>query len=625
MFEQALQPLAPELLWILCLGLLIAFILAFSVGANDVSNSFGTSVGSRVLTVTQACMLATFFEVAGATLLGYTVCDTFRIKMYDLELYKDSQKELMLGALACLIGSASWNILATALKMPISGTHSIVGATIGFSIVSRGWASIKWYAMLRIVISWFASPIMSGLISSIIYVLISKTIIRKVDPLKYGLKALPLFYGATIFINVASIVIDGPNVLSLNELSWYAGLFISLVIAGGAICLVAMVLVPRLRDRILDELITKKSRPPPAAGSLPAHVGIITQQKPITTSTFVEKGAAETAFDNVAFKPDIGSVGDKQLAIAAPPTPGDAKKELTLSADQLMLEPSSVKPPIAPKPPHLCVLKRQNAQDLSQQQQQQELEEIDLSGTGATGGTDLVEKPKRHAHTKGFAAGDSKKSKLPKQSNSLDRPGLIDGERLEVFRLFSSLQIMTACFASFAHGTNDVSNAVAPLIPIWNIYSTGREDVNYPTQVWILAFGGIGICTGLWAWGRAVMKTVGEGLTKLTPSKGFAIELGAAISVLCATKLGLPISTTHCKVGSVVIVGLIDAKFCSQDNLLDRCDDEESIVGEGKKRDKVQPVDWKLFGNIALTWIATVPLAGAASALMMVILRWLAL
>lgn len=103
--EQVLSPLSPELLGILYSGFVIAFLLAFSVGANDVSNSFGTSVGSRVITVTQACILATFFEVAGATLLGYSVCDTFRRNMYDVEQYKDSPKELMLGALACLIGS----------------------------------------------------------------------------------------------------------------------------------------------------------------------------------------------------------------------------------------------------------------------------------------------------------------------------------------------------------------------------------------------------------------------------------------------------------------------------------------------------------------------------------------
>lgn len=103
MFE-TLQPLEPGLLWVLCLSFVIAFLLAFSVGANDVSNSFGTSVGAKVITVTQACILATFFEVAGSTLLGYSVCDTFRRKIYDVSQYDGQQKELMFGALACIMG-----------------------------------------------------------------------------------------------------------------------------------------------------------------------------------------------------------------------------------------------------------------------------------------------------------------------------------------------------------------------------------------------------------------------------------------------------------------------------------------------------------------------------------------
>lgn len=118
MFE-VLQPLAPELFWVLCTAFVIAFLLAFSVGANDVSNSFGTSVGARVLTVTQACILATFFEVAGATLLGYAVCDFFRRDMYDLSLYQDSQNELMVGALACLIGKRCWLLNKWSLSLKV--------------------------------------------------------------------------------------------------------------------------------------------------------------------------------------------------------------------------------------------------------------------------------------------------------------------------------------------------------------------------------------------------------------------------------------------------------------------------------------------------------------------------
>lgn len=580
--QEQLQPLDQRLLWIIIVAFIIAFLLAFSVGANDVSNSFGTSVGSKVLTVTQACILATFFEVAGSALLGYSVCEKFRKGMYKLELYQDSQKELMLGQLACLIGSASWNILATVLKMPISGTHSIVGATIGFSLVSKGLESIQWMKILQIVGSWFASPLLAGAISSAIYLLINKTIISKVDPLKYGLKALPLFYGATIFINVISVVLGGENGLNI-----YKGLFIALLIAGATITAVALLLVPRLKRQITDELVTNTlqggKRPPPTKAS----------QAKATTSPGTKTGG----FDNVVFKPDVSTKTTGDSASLA-----KAKREITLSPNELA--DGSKYPPVAPKPAFL--LKRQQA---AEQQDSPQLEEVDL-GPQSTKGLEIIDM--KNIRKSGPQRGAGK-------GNRDDKPGTIGGERTEVFRLFSSLQILTACFASFAHGSNDVSNAVAPLIPIWNIYATGAENTSIPTQTWILLFGGIGICTGLWAWGRAVMGTVGEGLTKLTPSKGFAIELGAAISVLSASKLGLPISTTHCKVGSVVIVGLVSSKFCSQDKALMMNDGNK----ESDEPEQEQTVDWKLFGNIAITWVVTVPLAAAASALVMFALRWL--
>lgn len=363
----------------------------------------------------------------------------------------------------------------------------------------------------------------------------------------------------------------------MNTLPWYAGLLIALVAGGGAICGIAMILVPKLRRKIVDELIgvsksdfdsKKSSTDSPCAKTTSLSL------KPLDEDT---KQVA--SFDNVAFKPD------------------QSADILTLDASKLKeLAGSRIeKPPIAPKPAHL---KRPLGQ---------KLEEVDLSS-----GQLAVEKPKRPSKQL-----DDVEGRLGGVGGG--RPGKIRGERFEVFRLFSSLQILTACFASFAHGTNDVSNAVAPLIPIWNIYSTGSENIETQTQIWILAFGGIGICTGLWAWGRAVMGTVGDGLTQLTPSKGFSIELGAAVSVLCATKLGLPISTTHCKVGSVVIVGLVSSRFCSQDNLLDATEEEKTAESES------QAVNWKLFGNIAITWIVTLPLAALASALVMLVLSGIAL
>ena len=165
----------------------------------------------------------------------------------------------------------------------------------------------------------------------------------------------------------------------------------------------------------------------------------------------------------------------------------------------------------------------------------------------------------------------------------------------EVVRLFSFLQIMTASFGAFAHGGNDVSNAIGPLIAIWLIYVEGSVLQEAETPLGILFFGGVGIVVGLWVWGRRVIKTVGEDLTKLTASSGFTIEIGAAFTVLVASKIGMPISTTHCKVGSVVFVGW-------------------AATSRGG-------VDWALFRNIIFAWAVTVPIAGGLSAAIMAIFQ----
>lgn len=134
----ALTGLSEEYLWIVILAFVVSFIVAFGVGANDVANSYGTSVGSGVLTFRQACILATFFETAGAVLLGYKVADTMRKKVVDVTIYQDDEITLMYGMLSALFGSGIWLLIATFLRVPVSTTHSIVGATVGFSLVAKG-------------------------------------------------------------------------------------------------------------------------------------------------------------------------------------------------------------------------------------------------------------------------------------------------------------------------------------------------------------------------------------------------------------------------------------------------------------------------------------------------------
>lgn len=371
-----------------------------------------------------------------------------------------------------------------------------------------------------------------------------------------------------------SFIVEHVQGAESEQMPWYKGLFISLMIAGLTIIFSVFVLVPRMRRRIEEEKAANSGTP-----KSPPRLSI--------RQTKFAKDSQLEGHDNAVFEGDDRTT-TKRDEISLDPSKLMDKPNETTSARVS----STTKPSIAPKPAHL-----------RQSKPVQELEEIDLS-TGNTTKQVVID------------TGDNGN----KKKRASDQVEEEQSDEIDIAKLFSSLQIMTACFASFAHGTNDVSNAVTPLVPIWNIYANGKEDIAEQTPVWILLFGGIGICTGLWAWGRSVMATVGEGLTKLTPAKGFAIELGAAMAVLAATKIGIPISTTHCKVGAVVIVGLVSSKYLSLDNV-----QRDSTASKTNEQTTEKPVDWKLFLNIAITWVLTVPAAAGSSALMMLILKWFAL
>lgn len=206
-----MEPYLAEVLWIVIVGFIIAFILSFAVGANDVANSFATSVGSGVLTFKKACILASIFEVAGAILLGYKVSDTIRKGILDIALFEDQPEELMYGMLSALIGCSIWLLIATWFKLPVSTTHSIVGACIGFGLVANGNQGIKWTEVLTIALSWLVSPLLSGAISVILFMAIDRLVLKAKQPFSASLNALPIVYGLTIFVNIVSITWDGPE------------------------------------------------------------------------------------------------------------------------------------------------------------------------------------------------------------------------------------------------------------------------------------------------------------------------------------------------------------------------------------------------------------------------------
>jgi len=155
-----------------------------------------------------------------------------------------------------------------------------------------------------------------------------------------------------------------------------------------------------------------------------------------------------------------------------------------------------------------------------------------------------------------------------------------------VEKIFVVLQILTACAIAFAHGSNDVANAIGPLAAISSAISGADLGGKASVSPWMLAIGGIGIVFGLATWGYRVMETVGKRITELTPSRGFAAQLAAATTIVVASRLGIPVSTTHTLVGAVLGVGLARG---------------------------ISALDMRVVGKIIASWVATLPIAAGLS------------
>lgn len=654
-------------LWLLVLGFVIAFVLAFSVGANDVANSFGTAVGSGVVTLRQACILASIFETVGSVLLGAKVSETIRKGLIDVNMYNNTQELLMAGSISAMFGSAVWQLAASFLKLPISGTHCIVGATIGFSLVAKGQQGVQWSELLRIVLSWFISPLLSGIMSALLFFLVRMFILRKADPVPNGLRALPVFYACTIGINLFSIMYSGAPLLGFDKVPLWGTILISVGCAVICAVIVWFVICPRMKKKIEREIksspsespLMEKNRDhshilkPDQEVKLPLGSGVAAETKvPILDMVSVPIPSRAVEERTVTFKMGDGDdVSDREKS-----------QSMETNIDQPISEAVQL-----PNGNHVQFSQTVSNQMNSSGQYQYHtvhkdsglykelLHKLHLAKVGDCMG-DSGEKPlrrnnsytsytmaicgmpldsfrnrevearpeeaekltwhaadgKKRARMDSYTSycnavadthqdvgeheeGNTEEEVVDRKSSNSSLEEWHDQDKPEVSLLFQFLQILTACFGSFAHGGNDVSNAIGPLVALWLVYETKDVTSKAATPIWLLLYGGIGICIGLWVWGRRVIQTMGKDLTPITPSSGFSIELASALTVVIASNVGLPISTTHCKVGSVVSVGWLRSK---------------------------KAVDWRLFRNIFLAWFVTVPISGLISAGIMALFKY---
>lgn len=431
----------------------LALYVAANLGANDVANSMGTSVGSKALTLRQAIIVAGILEFSGAVLFGQGVSETLATGVVNAEVFADKPQVFLIGMVSVLISCGLWLQIATSRGLPVSSSHAVVGAIAGFSCVAGGIHAVDWPTIGTISLTWLATPFASGALAALFYSGVKYWILDRPDPL-----------------------------FQLRE--WIPWLSAGMLSVFGVIVLPSVVDVALVQTGAID-LVGDRF-----GWNIPIH----------------------------DFAIGIGGIGAIVLTL-------NSWKKLG-----------------------------------------------------------LVEKEEGRVE-KGFG----------KSTNSFPTPTL---RQSPIEQQMARFQVISACFVAFAHGSNDVGNAVAPLAAIAYIRRTGSfplEDFSVP--LWILVLGGAGIVIGLAIWGEKVIATVGQGIIQLQPSGGFCAELATATTVLLASDLGLPVSTSHALVGAVVGVGLI----------------------KGWKSVRLQTLV-----SIGSAWLVTIPIAAGLGAGIFSIAQWIA-
>ena len=465
---------------VFALALLFGFYMAWSVGANDVANAMGTSVGSGALTLKRAVILAALLEFSGAFFVGSHVSETVRKGIVDTQSFNDQPMLLAYGMLAAMLAAAAWLQFASYYGWPISTTHSIVGAIIGFGVVVGGVSAVHWEKVGAIVSSWVISPLLSGTIAFFLFSFIRRKVFDSATPV---LKAKQLTPYLVFFVfSILSLVMVFKGLKNLHlDLPLTQALFMAVGIG-----LVAAV--------VSHFLLKNVQEVPDEAETLPP-----------SWSLCIGLGRA-----------------DKNLKKALESSSADMQPELKDILERVGRMKAEV-----------------------QQKTDSELEAVSYQ---------------------------------------------------KVERIFVYLQILSAGFVAFAHGANDVANAIGPLAAVINIVQTGAVSMKSAVPTWVLALGGIGIIVGLATWGWRVIETVGKRITDLTPSRGFSAEFSAAVTIVLASKLGIPISTTHTLVGAVLGVGLARG---------------------------VEALNLRTVRDIVISWVVTIPVGAALTILLFYIIRWI--
>eukprot|EP00578_Thalassiosira_sp_NH16_P032025 CAMPEP_0181079226 /NCGR_PEP_ID=MMETSP1071-20121207/1915_1 /TAXON_ID=35127 /ORGANISM="Thalassiosira sp., Strain NH16" /LENGTH=562 /DNA_ID=CAMNT_0023160611 /DNA_START=91 /DNA_END=1779 /DNA_ORIENTATION=+ len=490
--------------WMTYAAGIFGFIMAFGIGANDVANAFATSVSAKSITLKQAVLIAAICEFLGAMLLGASVTSTIRKNMIDGDMYENDPDVLMFGMLTALVSASFMMAVANYFALPISTTHTIIGSIVGFSIAAKGFKSVIWKTVALIFVSWAAAPLITGIFGAIFFWTIRKFVLRSAEPYKRSVAIYP----TTIFLAVGLDLFmvfykAGKNNPKIKE--W--GLAFQLPVAFGISAVLAMVFY-FIAGPWLDRRIAAK----------------------------FDKEDDDVAADVEGGEKVEDDGGDEKHEV-------DAEKEEEKAAmKRLFKDGENDDSDDNEEGVDKEVAKSQNtSMSISERMKGSVRESMKKLGD-ATINRDI----------------EAEAFEISKNAEEMWNTGEDFDPKTE--EMFSYLQVLTACLLSFAHGANDVANAIAPLSAVLSIYQNGGVSSKAPVQKWVLALGGAGIVLGLAMYGYKLIISLGYRMTKVSPSRGFAIELSAATVVVVASFIGIPISTTQCKVGGTTAVGMFGGK-----------------------------------------------------------------
>jgi len=441
-------------------------------------------------------------------------------------------------------------------------------ATLGADGVVWGWEG---KGVAQIFASWFVAPAIAGGFAAIIFLITKYGVLKRSNPLKWGFLMVPLYFGFTAGILTMVIVWKGAPTLKLDK--WNAGQIVGCIlgVSFGVIAICLLFFIPYLHRLLVKEdwtlrwyhfflgpLLYKRGPvPDPPAGT---QINLIQDYyRGHATRADLEaaniKASTISDMEHLKREKDARAHGGEIPARDADSI--DAEKEAVASGNNRPLatvEAEDAGPWYTPK-----------------------------------NFTKIVIDAFLHGVRKDVVAEQSKESRLAGDIQDVHARAAHFDNKTE--HLYSFLQVLTAATASFAHGANDVSNAVGPLATIYLVWHTGTIKKQADVPIWVLAYGGAAIVIGLWTYGYNIMRNLGNRLTLQSPSRGFSMELGAAVTVVMATRLSLPISTTQCIVGATMGVAL-----CNGD---------------------IKALNWRMVAWCYAGWIFTLPIAGIIAGCLM--------